>query len=279
MSDEGSEVAVKVSKGDVVKLEYDAWVDDTGEMIDTTDAEKAQENGIFNENAVYGPITVLVGAGRIFEGLDEALEGVEVGEEKEIVIPPEKAAGPRDPKLVELFSIREFHKKEIQPHVGMEVNINNRIGTVVAVTAGRVRVDFNRPLAGKTLRYRFKVTEKIEGTEAKIKGIIDMDYGSSESFNVSVDDDVITIVLPDVCKYDQKWMMAKYRVVADLREAFGNVTIRFVEEYAKKEEPSEKQTEQQPEEKPQAEEEIVEEESDQEKIETGEEEQEPAQQE
>lgn len=278
MSDEGSEVAVKVSKGDVVKLEYDAWVDDSGEMVDTTSAEKAQENGIFNENAVYGPITVLVGAGRIFEGLDEALEGVEVGEEKEIIIPPEKAAGPRDPKLVELFSIREFHKKDIQPQVGMEVNINNRIGTVVAVTAGRVRVDFNRPLAGKTLRYRFRVTEKIEGTEARIKGIIDMDYGNAESFDVSADGDVITIVLPDVCKYDQKWMMAKYRVVADLREAFGNVTVRFVEEYAKKEEAPEEQTEEQREEELKAEEESVEEESSPEK-ETDGEEQEPVQQE
>jgi len=278
MSDEGSEVAVKVSKGDVVKLEYDAWVDDSGEMVDTTSAEKAQENGIFNENAVYGPITVLVGAGRIFEGLDEALEGVEVGEEKEIIIPPEKAAGPRDPKLIELFSIREFHKKDIQPQVGMEVNINNRIGTVVAVTAGRVRVDFNRPLAGKTLRYRFRVTEKIEGTEARIKGIIDMDYGNAESFDVSADGDVITIVLPDVCKYDQKWMMAKYRVVADLREAFGNVTVRFVEEYAKKEEAPEEQTEEQTEEELKAEEESVEEESSPEK-ETDGEEQEPVQQE
>jgi len=278
MSDEGSEVAVKVSKGDVVKLEYDAWVDDSGEMVDTTSAEKAQENGIFNENAVYGPITVLVGAGRIFEGLDEALEGVEVGEEKEIIIPPEKAAGPRDPKLIELFSIREFHKKDIQPQVGMEVNINNRIGTVVAVTAGRVRVDFNRPLAGKTLRYRFRVTEKIEDTEARIKGIIDMDYGNAESFDVSADGDVITIVLPDVCKYDQKWMMAKYRVVADLREAFGNVTVRFVEEYAKKEEAPEEQTEEQTEEELKAEEESVEEESSPEK-ETDGEEQEPVQQE
>lgn len=278
MSDEGSEVAVKVSKGDVVKLEYDAWVDDSGEMVDTTSAEKAQENGIFNENAVYGPITVLVGAGRIFEGLDEALEGVEVGEEKEIIIPPEKAAGPRDPKLVELFSIREFHKKDIQPQVGMEVNINNRIGTVVAVTAGRVRVDFNRPLAGKTLRYRFRVTEKIEDTEARIKGIIDMDYGNAESFDVSADGDVITIVLPDVCKYDQKWMMAKYRVVADLREAFGNVTVRFVEEYAKKEEAPEEQTEEQTEAELKAEEESVEEESSPEK-ETDGEEQEPVQQE
>jgi len=237
MSDE-SEVAVKVSKGDVVKLEYEAWAEDTGEMFDTTSEETAQENSIFNENAVYGPITVLVGAGRIFEGLEEALEGVTVGEEKEVVIPPEKAAGQRDSKLMELHPIREFHRKEIQPQVGMEVNINNRVGTIVGVTAGRVRVDFNRPLAGKSLKYKFKVVERIDETESKIRGIVEMDYGNGDSFNVSMDEEIISLIMPDVCKYDQKWIMAKYRVVADLREVFGNVTIRFVEEYPKKEEVS-----------------------------------------
>jgi FKBP-type peptidyl-prolyl cis-trans isomerase 2 len=237
MSDE-SEVAVKVSKGDIVKLEYEAWAEDTGEMFDTTSEETAQENGIFNENAVYGPITVLVGAGRIFEGLEEALEGVAVGEEKEVVIPPDKAAGQRDPKLMELHPIREFHRKEIQPQVGMEVNINNRVGTIVGVTAGRVRVDFNRPLAGKSLKYKFKVVERIEKAESKIRGIVEMDYGNGDSFNMIMDDEIISLIMPDVCKYDQKWIMAKYRVVADLREVFGNVTIRFVEEYPKKEETS-----------------------------------------
>lgn len=244
MSDE----VVKVTKGDVIRLEYDAWIEDTEEMFDTTSEEKAKENDIFNENASYAPISVLVGAGRIFEGLDDALDGAEVGTEQEIVIPPEKAAGQRDPKLVELHPLREFHRQDIDPRIGMEVNIKNRVGTIVAVTAGRVRVDFNRPLAGSTLKYKFTVVEKLESDEDKVKGILEMDYGTSEGFDVQIEGDAYTIVMPDVCKYDQKWMMAKYRVVADLREAFGNVEVRFVESYPKKEEEVEVPTEEKAEE-------------------------------
>ncbi len=73
----------------------------------------------------------------------------EVGKEYEVVIPPEKAAGPRDPKLVELHPVREFLKQDIEPRVGLEVTVKNRPAYITAVTAGRVRVDFNNRLAGK----------------------------------------------------------------------------------------------------------------------------------
>lgn len=236
MSDEKAEGAAKVSKGDIVRLEYDAWIVETGALFDTTSAEKAKEADIFNENVTYSPIPVLVGGGRIFPGLEEAIEGAEVAADKEITIPPEKAAGQRDPKLVELHPLREFAKQEIEPRVGMEVSIKNRPGTVIAVTAGRVRVDFNRPLAGRSLKYRFKVISKIEGDEDKVKAILEMDYGTGEGFVPSVEGKKVTIVLPDVCKYDQKWLLAKYRVVTDLREALGADTVQFIEEYARKEE-------------------------------------------
>jgi transcription elongation factor GreA-like protein len=53
---------------------------------------------------------------------------------------------------------------------------------------------------------------------------------------VKVDGENYDITLPDVCKYDQKWILAKYKVVADLRDNFNAKTIRFIEEYLKKEE-------------------------------------------
>jgi FKBP-type peptidyl-prolyl cis-trans isomerase 2 len=236
MSTEKSDDAVEISKGDIIRLEYDAWVVETGALFDTTSAEKAKEANILNENVTYVPIPMLVGGGRTFPGLEEALEGAEVGVEKEVVIPPEKAAGQRDPKLVELHPVREFVKQEIEPRVGMEVSMKNRMGTIIAVTAGRVRVDFNRPLAGKSLRYKFKVLSRIEAPEDKIKAILEMDYGTSEGFKPTTEEKKVALVLPDICKYDQKWLLAKYRVVTDLRDALKAEKVQFVEEYEKKEE-------------------------------------------
>jgi FKBP-type peptidyl-prolyl cis-trans isomerase 2 len=239
----GNEQADKVAKGDIVRMNFDGWVEDSNELFDTTDAQTATDAGVFNEKITYAPIPVLVGGGRIFPGLEEALEGAELGKEYEVVIPAEKAAGPRDPKLVELIALREFLKQDIEPHIGMEVNIKNRMGTVTAITPGRVRVDFNRRLAGKSLKYRYKVLSKAEGDEEKAKAILEMDYGTFEGFTVNVKGASVYIVLPDVCKYDQKWILAKYRVVADLREGMKADKVRFVEEYVKpaeapKEEPS-----------------------------------------
>jgi FKBP-type peptidyl-prolyl cis-trans isomerase 2 len=225
--------AVKIAKGDIVLMNFDGWIAETDELFDTTNAQTAKDNDVFNEEIEYRPIPVLVGGGRIFQGLDEAIEGAEVGKEVEVTVPAEKAAGQRDPKLVELIPLREFRRQEIEPHVGMEVNIRNRVGLVTAVTAGRVRIDFNRRLAGKDLKYKFTVISKAETDEDKVKNILEMDYGTSEGFGITVEDKVISLVLPDVCKYDQKWLLAKYRIVADLREAMDASNVRFIEEYVK----------------------------------------------
>ncbi len=226
----------KVSKGDIVHVEYNAYLAENGMLFDTTSADKAKEAEIFNENLTYKPLPLLVGGGRVFPGLDEALAEAKVGELTTVEIPPEKAAGARDPKLVENIALREFFRQEIRPEIGMEVNIKNRVGTVVTVTNRMVRVDFNRRFAGSALRYEFTVLDKVEGDEAKVMAICEMDYGTAEGFRATVADGKVVLYLPDVCKYDQKWLLTKYKIVADLREVFGAVTVELVEEYLKKEE-------------------------------------------
>ncbi|OPY31044.1 MAG: putative FKBP-type peptidyl-prolyl cis-trans isomerase [Methanomassiliicoccales archaeon PtaU1.Bin124] len=226
----------KVSKGDIIRFEFDAWIAESGEMFDTTNEATAKDAGIFNEKFKYVPMPILVGGGRIFEGLEEALVGAKVGEEVEVVIPAAKAAGPRDPKLIQTHAVREFLKQNVEPRPGMEVNLNNKIGFIISVSAGRVRIDFNRRFAGMDLKYKFKVLDIITADDEKVKAVVEMDYGTAEGFKVTVDGKKVSIVLPDVCKYDQKWTLSKYKVVADLREALQANPIEYVEEYLKQEE-------------------------------------------
>ncbi len=232
-------MAEKVKEGNLVFLDYEGWIRQPSgeeELFDTTSEELAKEKEIYDEKRTYGEVPTVAGRDRLMKGLDEAVIGTAVGEEKEVVIPPEKGMGERDPKLVELFPIREFHRQEIDPKPGMDVHIKNRHGTVTAVTAGRVRVDFNNPLAGRTLRYKFAVKRKVKGAKAKALAVIEMDYGSSDGFEVKVEKGKADVVLPEVCKYDEKWFVGKFKVVSDLRDFAGIKTVRFVEEYTKKEE-------------------------------------------
>src|SRR5437870_3253825 len=222
-----------IEKGDIVWIEYDAWTvnpNGTQTLFDTTHDEVAKKEGKFDEKKVYIETPVVVGKGRLFEGLDAALVGAKIGETKEVVIPADKGAGARDPRLVELRTEREFLRQEINPEVGMEVSISGKHGIVTAVSAGRVRVDFNNPLAGKTLKYVVKPTRKAKTPDERVRAIIDMDYGLAEQFKIHLKSDAAEIQLPDVCKTDEKWFVSKFRVVADLGELSDLKSIRFIEE-------------------------------------------------
>ena len=247
----------KLEKGDIAHIDYDLWIVGPGEaktLHETTHADVAKAADTYEEKRAYAAIPVIVGHGRIPKGLDEALLGMPVGETKEFVIPPDKGAGERDPKLVKLYPIREFYKKDIEPSQGLEVHMDGRHGVIMAVTAGRVRVDFNNPLAGRTLQYKVTVTKRAESAEEKARGILDLDYGLGEQFKVFVKEGgaEADLFLPDVCKTDERWFASKFRVVADLREFAAIPKVRFVEEYEKKEEKKAEETPAEAEEKPEA---------------------------
>jgi len=225
-----------ISKGDIVWIDYEGWVlnpNGTRTLFDTTRAEAAKKADRFDEKKVYAEFPIIVGHGRILPGLDEALIGAEIGKDTTIRIPPEKGAGERDPKLVELHPLREFLKQEIHPDVGMEVSLGGRKGTITQVTGGRVRIDYNNPLAGKTIEYTFRATRKAETTEEKLRAILEMDYGLADQFKITVAKDGAEILIPDICKTDERWFVSKFRVVADLREVLGLPKVQFVEEYVK----------------------------------------------
>jgi len=222
-----------IKAGDVVLAEFDAYIQDSNELFDTTSDASAKEHDIFNEKMVYGPQPLIVGKGRLFPGLDESILKAEVGKEYEVIIPSDKGAGPRDPKLIELHPVREFVKQEIEPRVGLEVTVKGKPAIITAVTAGRVRLDFNNRLAGRTLRYKYKIVDKPGKPVDVVKLLLKMSYGTNDGFDIEHHGKDFKIKLSDACKYDQRWMLAKYRVVTDLREILGAETITFLEEYEK----------------------------------------------
>lgn len=165
---------MKVAKGDVVRLHYTGKVKETGEVFDTTYEEVAKEAGLYREEAVYGAVPIIIGAGHVLKGLDEALEGLEVGKKYELEIPPEKGFGKRDFRLIKTLTLGQFKKHGVYPFPGLEVEIDGKRARVLSVSSGRVRVDFNHPLAGKTLLYEVEIVEKIDDPIEQVKGLIEL---------------------------------------------------------------------------------------------------------
>jgi FKBP-type peptidyl-prolyl cis-trans isomerase 2 len=222
----------------LIRLSYKAYLADADERLyDTTDAEAAKEAGIFNEKVKYEPMVYLCGNKTLFPDLEAAIESAEIGKETTVTIPCEKAAGARNPKLIELHPIKEFYKQEINPYPGMTVTLGKRTGVIMSVAAGRVKVDFNNQLAGHDLKYIFTVTEEITEDKAKALAIIELNLGTAEGFEAAIEADKVVITEAEICKFNQDWPIAKYKIVSDLRAAFGVDRIDFVQvwEVAKKE--------------------------------------------
>jgi FKBP-type peptidyl-prolyl cis-trans isomerase 2 len=178
-----------LEKSDLVLIDYVGRTD--GEIFDLSSKEKAKENNVHQEEREYKPIPVLIGEDYVIEGLEEAIRDMEVGEEREVEVPAEKAYGERDSDEMETFPEREFKKQDIKVNVGERIMVGRRQGRVISKGSGRVRVDFNHPLAGKDLDYWVKVQEKVEDDEEKAEYIFNYRLGHGE---IEFEDNKATII-------------------------------------------------------------------------------------
>ena len=74
--------------------------------------------------------------------------------------------------------MREFRKHKVTPRPGIRMEINGRWATVRNVSSGRVNLDFNHFLAGKTLIYDIKINSKIDDINEKIKILMKLNIGT-----------------------------------------------------------------------------------------------------
>lgn len=144
---------MKVEKGKKVKIEY------TGKLDDGTVFDSSEKHG--------KPIEFEAGAGNVIPGFDNAVMGMEKGEEKEIKIKPEEGYGHPNPELVKKVPREQLPKdKELKP--GMMLGVGLPTGQqipakITEVSDKEVTIDLNHPLAGKTLNFKIKVVEVAEG--------------------------------------------------------------------------------------------------------------------
>jgi len=151
--------------------------------------------------------------------LNEALEKMNVGERKTIEITPENAFGDRKPELIRLIPESRFKEQDIEARPGNIVNVNNIRGRIISVDGGRIRVDFNHPLAGKTLEYDLKITKEITDDKEKIQAIV---YYFS-----SIEDVVVEL------KEDSAEISIKVDIPRNSKEIMANTILKWLKEIKK----------------------------------------------
>ncbi|MBK8278596.1 MAG: peptidylprolyl isomerase [Nitrospira sp.] len=144
-----------VSNGKQVTLEYTLKLDDQS-VVDT--------------NVGGEPIKVMQGKHEIVPGLEKALEGMAPGEKKKVTVPPTEAYGTVDPK-----AFQEVDRKMVPvaaQKVGAQLEGTTNDGQKVYPRISEVKnetvvLDFNHPLAGKTLYFDVKVLDVAHASSAK----------------------------------------------------------------------------------------------------------------
>jgi len=136
-----------VRDGSLVSIEY-TLTDETGTVLDT--------------NVGKEPLTFVQGAGQIVKGLEQELSGLKVGDEKKVQVKPEDGYGLPSKEAFQEFP-RETLPAEAQK-AGATLMAQGQDGRAIPIRVHEVKektviVDFNHPLAGKTLNFDVKIKD------------------------------------------------------------------------------------------------------------------------
>jgi len=214
-----------IKEGDFIKLSYTGKLDD-GTIFDTTDEELAKANDIFNENAIYGGDIIIIGAKQTIEGLEEDIKKHDVSYEGTIEIPSEKGFGEKNPLLIKSIPVKRFEQK---PHEGMRVQIDGRIGLVMRVMGRHARVDFNSPMAGKTIYYDYKINDVLENIKDKAVGLSTLYTG--DEMNIEIDGTIAKVQVPLDYSNNQRWLYSKGQMSKDLLKNTELTEVQLIETY------------------------------------------------
>ena len=109
------------------------------------------------------PLAYMHGHGQIVPGLENVLEGLAIGDKKEVTVTPQEGYGEVQPQLKMKVSRNKF-PADVNIEPGMQFSSKMEDGmeipfTVQAIEDGAVMLDGNHPLAGETLHFSVEVVE------------------------------------------------------------------------------------------------------------------------
>lgn len=146
-----------IKKNSVVSMIY-CLKNTNGEELDR--ADKGQ------------PFAYLHGVGQMIPGLEKELEGLGIGDKKDVTVPPQEGYGELNPQLKMQVDRANFPKDaDIKPGMQFEGQGDGgtrTVFTVKAVVGDKIDVDGNHPLAGETLHFSVEITEVREATQEEL---------------------------------------------------------------------------------------------------------------
>jgi peptidylprolyl isomerase len=223
-----------LQKGDFIQIEYTAKIKETNEIFDTTNEETSKKEHLHKEGEIYEPKLIVIGEGWMLKPLDEAFQTMEPTKPTTVEIPPDQAFGPRDPEKIKRVPLKQLLSKDITPAIGARIEYGGKNATIRSIGAGRVLLDFNPPLAGKTLIYEVTIQKKLETPQEKITALIHrrIPIVEADKFKLTQKEKTLTIDMPEDTFYLEGIQVAKRGITMDIQKFFPDTTtIKFIETF------------------------------------------------
>ncbi|MEH6813655.1 MAG: peptidylprolyl isomerase [Motiliproteus sp.] len=131
-----------------------------GKQVTLHFAIKLEDGSIVDSNFDKDPATFAVGDGNLLAGFEQALNGMSAGEKQVLRIMPEQAFGMPNPSNVQVIPKDRF--KDMELELGMVMTFADAAqgelpGVVQSIETKQVSIDFNHPLAGRTLFFEVEI--------------------------------------------------------------------------------------------------------------------------
>jgi peptidylprolyl isomerase len=229
-----------IKNGDFVLVDYLLRIKDNNEVFDVTMEDQAKAANAFSAEEVYEPKLLVVGQGWMLKGIDEALLDTTEGQEKDVEIPPSKGFGERDGSKVRIMPARELTKQGVTPRPGQRVEVGGSLVTIRAVGSGRVTIDYNHPLAGKTITGKVYVRKVVSEPTERMRELIHRRIRNvnKDKFIISNLGKAITVEMPEESFTLEDIQFAKKGLAKEISKYFPDVlTVQFIESHVVKIEP------------------------------------------
>jgi len=170
----------KTHKNDFVEIKFTGYVNN--EIFDSNIDEDIIK---INPKAKADKLIVVIGQGMVVKGFDKELENKEINKDYETNVKPAEAFGQRDRALMKTISLNAFTQQQVSPRPGMILALDNHAVKIITVSGARVTVDFNNPLAGKELKYKFKIIRKVSDEREKVESLLKFFFGFTPEFEIN----------------------------------------------------------------------------------------------
>ena len=181
-----------------------------GELYETTEKDKAVKAGFNVDGHQFKPKKIITGQGEIIKGIEEELTKMKEKERKIIHLEPKDGFGERNPELTRVVALKDFRDRKLNPVPGLLIEVNNLIGKVQSVSGGRVRVDFNHPLAGKKIEVELELVREIKDNKEKLEVLGEKYFPFIKKENIEVKDSELIITAKGQEKQAVKIMKERF---------------------------------------------------------------------